>query len=82
MLVSVLFGIGLYVSGTPLLSSRSTDTPHSENAALGITINVASISGTGITVLVYWPLIVVGIFATVGAVAIAWPQRKPPRLQA
>ena len=82
VLVSALFAIGLYVYGTPLLSSKSADTPQSENATLGFTINVASTSGTGMTVLVYWPLIIVGLFATIGAVTTAWPQRKPPRVHA
>jgi len=81
VLVSLLFAIGLYVSGTPLLSSKKADTARSDGAALAFTINVAGVSGPGTVVLVYWPLIAVGILTTIGVVALAWPQPKPPRLQ-
>jgi hypothetical protein len=82
LLVSLLLAIGLYVSGTPLLSLQQSDTLSSDSATLVVTSNVAGSSGTGVVVLVYWPLIAVGICAAIGLVALAWPQRKPPRLQA
>ena len=81
MLVSLLFAIGLHVSGTPLLSSKHADTARSDDAALAFTFNVAGISGPGTVVLVSWPLIGVAILATIGAVTLAWPQPKPPRPQ-
>lgn len=82
LLISLLLAIGLYVSGTRLLSLERSDMPRSDAAAFAVTFNVAGSSGPGMLLLVFWPLIAVGTFVAIGLVTLAWPQRKPPGLQA
>ena len=79
-LASLVVAIGLYVLGTPLLSSQRSDVS-SGGAALVFTINVAGDSGPGRVVLVHWPLIAVGICVALGGLIFLWPRGKPPRLQ-
>ena len=71
LIVSLLVGITLSFSGTPLLSLESS---HSESFPGGGGMVVQSYK-------MHWPLFPVCMFALLGVIAFLWPARKPPRLQ-
>jgi hypothetical protein len=71
LIVSLLVGITLHFSGTPLLSLESS---HSESFPGGGGMIVQSYK-------MHWPLYPVCIFALLGVIALLWPARKPPILQ-
>jgi len=70
LVISPLVVVALYVSGTPLLTLQES---HSSSFPGGVMI-VSSYK-------MHWPLLVVGLFALLGLVALLWPAQKPPRLQ-
>ncbi|HVM47602.1 MAG TPA: hypothetical protein VMU04_06215 [Candidatus Acidoferrum sp.] len=67
---SLLAVLALRLSGTPLVSVTSW---HSDSSADGF------ITFGGFEV--HWPLLAACAAGALGLVAIAWPERRPPKLQ-
>jgi hypothetical protein len=70
VVTSLLALLALYLSGTPLLSLTSWQTDSSADGFLAVG-----------HFQVHWPLLAVCAAGLLGLVAIAWPERRPPRLQ-
>lgn len=70
VVTSLLAVPALYLAGTPLLSLTSWQTDSSANGFMA----VGSFQ-------VHWPLLAVCAAVLLGLVAIAWPERRPPRLE-
>jgi len=71
VVVSLLAVPALYFSGTPLLSLTSSQTEFFPGGFMAFG-----------EVQVQWPLLVLCASMVVGLVALAWPRRRPPKLQA
>jgi hypothetical protein len=70
VITSLLAVLALYLSGAPLLSLTSWQTDSSADGFIAC-------GGFEL----HWPLLGVCAAGLLGLVAIAWPQRRPPRLQ-
>ena len=68
--ISAVVAVVFWASGTPLLTLQESNTTTFPGG-----------SATAMCFKVQWPLLAVCICGLIGLVALAWPQRKPPRLQ-
>ena len=71
LVVSVLVVLGLYASGTPLLSLQES---HSSSLPNGGVMIEGSVK-------LDWRLMMACLFALIGLIALSLPARRPPRLK-
>ena len=71
LVISALVALGLYASGTPLLSLQES---HSSSLPNGGVMIVGSFK-------LDWRLMMACLFGLIGLIAFSLPGRKPPRLE-